>query len=61
MKGGKLKGHVSRDVHHMLTSAYYTAIFEIVAHDMHLEDAKVYIEQVSRFFTNGWNGLLKFI
>lgn len=58
---GRLEGHVNRDVHHMLTSAYYTAIFEIVVHDMRLENALAYIDQVSTFFTNGWNGLLKFI
>ena len=57
----KLEGYVSREVHHMLTSAYYTAIFEIVVHDMSKGNAEDYIEQVSTFFTTGWNGLLKFV
>lgn len=58
---GKLEGSVSRDVHHMLTSAYYMAIFEIVVHDMSRENALDYIEEISKFFNTGWNSLLKFL
>jgi AcrR family transcriptional regulator len=57
---GKLEGHVSREVHHMLTSAYYTAIFEIVVHDMYRENALLFIEEISKFFNTGWNSLLEF-
>ena len=40
---GKLEGAVSRDLHHMITSAYFTAVFETVAHDMTREQAIDYV------------------
>jgi AcrR family transcriptional regulator len=58
---GKLEGHIRHDVHHMLTSAYYTAIFEIVVHDMSRENALDYIGEISRFFDSGWNSLRTFL
>lgn len=50
---------VSRDVHHMITSAYFTAVFETVVHDMGREDAIEYVNEVAAFFNHGWNGLLR--
>jgi AcrR family transcriptional regulator len=58
---GKMEGHIRHDVHHMLTSAYYTAVFEIVVHDMSRENASGYIQEVSDFFNSGWNSLRKFL
>ncbi|QUH28071.1 TetR/AcrR family transcriptional regulator [Vallitalea guaymasensis] len=59
-KLGKVEGNVSQQLHHMLTSAYFTAVFETVAHDMPKEEAVSYIEQLALFFNNGWDSLIKF-
>ena len=57
---GKLKGTVSRNLYHMITSAYFTAVFETVAHDMTREQAIDYVNELAVFFNCGWNGLLRF-
>lgn len=57
---GKLKGTVNRDLHHMITSAYFTAVFETVAHDMSREWAIGYVNELAVFFNCGWSGLLRF-
>lgn len=57
---GKLEGTVSRDLHHMITSAYFSAIFETVAHDMTREQAISYVNELAVFFNCGWSGLLRF-
>ncbi|MBQ8110775.1 MAG: TetR/AcrR family transcriptional regulator [Clostridia bacterium] len=43
---------------HMLSSAYYSGLFEIVHHDMKKDDAMSYVRQLRRFFTRGWADLL---
>ena len=57
----KIKGSVSRELHHMITSAYFTAAFETVVHDMTRKKAMGYIEELAAFFNSGWDGILKFI
>lgn len=57
-KQGKLKGDASPELHHMITSAYFTAVFETVVHDMPREKAIGYIEELAVFFNSGWDGLL---
>lgn len=58
-KNGMLQGHVSHELHHMITSAYFTAVFETVKHDMPKEQAKEYIEELATFFNCGWEGILR--
>ena len=58
---GKLQGTVSRELHHLITSAYFAAVVETVVHDMPREKAFSYIEELSAFFNCGWDGLLKFL
>ncbi len=58
---GKLKGNISAELHHMITSAYFTAVFETVVHDMDKNKAMEYIKELTIFFNSGWLGLLKFI
>ena len=57
---GKLEGTVSHDLHHMITSAYFTAVFETVAHDMDRNRAIEYVNEIAAFFNYGWNGILRF-
>ncbi len=56
----RLKGEVSCNLHHMITSAYFTAVFETVVHDMSKEEAEKYIEDLAKFFNSGWQALLEF-
>lgn len=56
---GRLKGDASPELHHMITSAYFTAVFETVVHDMPREKAVGYIEELAVFFNSGWDGLLR--
>lgn len=58
-KLGKLEGNVSHELHHMITSAYFTAVFETVAHDMTREHAVEYVNELATFFNCGWAGLLR--
>ncbi len=56
---GKLEGEVSVNLHHMITSAYFTAVFETVVHDMSREEAEGYINDLATFFNSGWESILK--
>ena len=56
---GKITGRVSHDLHHMITSAYFTAVFETIVHDMSREQAIEYVEELAIFFNSGWEGLLR--
>lgn len=58
-EAGKIEGEVSDDLHHMITSAYFTAVFETVVHDMSREKAMEYIKELAVFFNSGWEGILK--
>lgn len=58
---GKLSGSVSHELHHMITSAYFTAVFETIVHDMTREQAMRYVEELAIFFNSGWEGLLRLI
>lgn len=49
---------VRADLSHMLSSAMFNGIFEVVAHDLPREDAKFYVKQVQDFFNAGWDKLL---
>ena len=50
---GKLEGTVSRELHHMITSAYFTAVFETVAHDMTREHAIQYVNELATLTAAG--------
>lgn len=58
-KGGKLSGKMTKQLHHMITSAYFTAVCETIAHDMPKEEAMRYVEELAKFFNSGWKGLLR--
>lgn len=45
---------------HMISSAMFSGIFEIVVHDMQKEAAKQRVHQFMRFFTGGWSRLMNF-
>lgn len=49
---------VRADLNHMLASAMFNGMFEVVAHDFAKEDALRYIEKLQDFFNAGWDKLL---
>ena len=55
---GKLSGKMTKQLHHMITSAYFTAVCETIVHDMPKREAMQYIEELAEFFNAGWAGLL---
>lgn len=56
---GKIKGSVNHTLNHIITSAYYSGVFEIVIHDMPREEAILYVKELSIFFNSGWEELFK--
>ena len=57
-KNGTSVKTVRRDINHMLASALFNGIFEVVAHDFPKEDALEYVDAVCEFFFAGWQRLL---
>lgn len=49
---------VRRDINHMLASALFNGVFEVVTHDFPKEDALEYVNAVCDFFFAGWQRLL---
>lgn len=49
---------IRADLNHMLASALFNGMFEVVAHDLSKEDAAAYIKQLRFFFNAGWDKLL---
>ncbi len=47
-----------RNLIHILTNAHYSAIFEIVVHDMPKDAALQYADTILKFFVSGWNAVL---
>ena len=58
---GKLVGYIHPDVTHMLVSAYFTSLFEVVKHDFKREDALSHIAQIAKFFSSGFQSLIQFL
>ena len=53
---------MTKQLHHMITSAYFTAVCETIVHDMPKEEAMRYIEELAKVFSalagkacSGWN------
>lgn len=60
VSGGFPMANVRADLSHMLTSAMFNGIFEVVAHEFPKEDALVYIGQLQDFFDAGWDRIMEF-
>ena len=58
-KNGMLSGSMTRQLHHMITRAYFTAVCETIVHDMPREEAVKYVDELAIFFHSGWSGLLR--
>ncbi len=51
-------GRITLKLVHIISSAYFSAVFEIVEHDMAREEADRYIDSLSNFFIAGWKAIL---
>ncbi len=49
---------VKKDLLHMLSTGFFSAVFQIIEHDMEKETAKANIAQLKEFQTGGWERLL---
>ncbi|MCM1514736.1 MAG: TetR/AcrR family transcriptional regulator [Anaeroplasma bactoclasticum] len=59
-EAGIKTNEVRADLAHILASAMFNGIFEVVSHDLLREDARYYIKQLQDFFNAGWDKLLGF-
>lgn len=53
-----VSGRVNHELIHIISSAFFCAIFEVVKHDMTREDADSYVDSLKKFFTAGWKTIL---
>lgn len=49
---------IRKDLNHMLASALFNGMFEIVRHELPKEDALAYVKRLQEFFNAGWDRLL---
>ena len=49
---------VRADLSHMLATAMFNGMFEVVEHDFSKEEARQYIKQLQWFFNAGWDKIL---
>ena len=48
------EGRIADGFLHVVSSAFYAGIFEVVIHDMPMEEARKYINELRAFCGNGW-------
>ena len=48
------EGRITDGFLHVVSSAFYSGIFEVVIHNMPMEEAKKYINELRAFYGNGW-------
>ncbi|TCO69158.1 TetR/AcrR family transcriptional regulator [Marinisporobacter balticus] len=51
-------GRATPELLHIISSAFFSAVFEVVKHDMSKEAADTYIDSLKQFFTAGWQRIL---
>lgn len=52
------KNELREDLSHMISSALFNGMFEVVAHDLSREEARGYMVQLREFFNAGWDKIL---
>ena len=48
------EGRITDGFLHVVSTAFYSGIFEVIIHDMPMEEAKSYINELRVFYGNGW-------
>jgi len=49
---------VRKDITHMIATAMFNGMFEVVEHDFTKEEARQYVKQLQYFFNAGWDKIL---
>ena len=49
------EGRLTEGFIHVVSSAFYSGIFEIAVHNMNRQEAEKYSEELIRFYRNGWS------
>lgn len=57
-EAGYTTNEIRADLGHMLASALFNGVFEVVSHDFPKDDARIYVRQLQDFFTAGWYKIL---
>ena len=50
-----INNEISDGFLHVVSSAFYSGIFEVVIHNMPKDEAEHYINQLRKFYQSGWN------
>ena len=53
------EGRITEGFLHVVSSAFYSGVFEIVIHDMPMEEARKYVNELRIFYGNGWKEYFK--
>ncbi len=56
--GGLSVKEVRKDITHMIATAMFNGMFEVVEHDFTKEEARQYVKQLQYFFNAGWDKIL---
>ena len=48
------EGRINDGFLHVVSSAFYSGVFEVVIHDMPRKEAETYINELRNFYNNGW-------
>lgn len=57
-KQGIKVNNITKDELHILSHIHYSAIYEVVKHDMSKSEAYKYLDTITKFFVAGWNSVL---
>lgn len=52
-------GRLTPDLMHILSSSFYSGVFEPVMHGMSRQEAKTYVSRLRRFFVCGWADIFR--
>lgn len=52
------EGRITEGFMHVVSTGYYSGIFEVVIHDMPKDKAKTYIAELSNFYSQGWSAYI---
>lgn len=51
---GRPSPHIDTNLEHILITGMFNAFFELVIHEMPLNDAETYLKEMREFYTAGW-------
>ena len=52
-------GRITDGFLHVVSSGFYSGLFEVVIHNMPYEEAKNYLKELRIFYNDGWKGYMK--